>query len=160
MKNDRLTDLIAEIEDEVRLLKELAREIKSVWSTLPREIKARKIHEESVALKLHNFYTGCERIFRRISDDLNGGVPTSPDWHKRLLHRMTLEIKGIRPPVLSGKTEKMLTEFLGFRHIVRNIYGFQIDSERLSTLVEKFPTTFSETQKDIKAFTGFLKNMG
>ena len=159
MKNNNMLDLIAEIEDELILLETLAEEIESVWSSLPRNKRTRKIHEESVALKLHNFYTGCERIFKRISDDINGGTPATADWHKRLMHRMTLEIKDVRPPVLSKETEKILNEFLAFRHIVRNIYGFQIESDRLSALVNKFPKIFIAFRKEIQMFIIFLKKL-
>jgi hypothetical protein len=48
---------------------------------------------ESAALRLHNFYTGCERIFRLIAAEVNGGVPKDLDWHKRLLTQVGLEIE-------------------------------------------------------------------
>ena len=39
-------------------------------------------------LKLHNFYTGCERIFQMVISKLNGAPPSGFDWHRRLLDRM------------------------------------------------------------------------
>ncbi|MDD5672528.1 MAG: hypothetical protein PHC61_00060 [Chitinivibrionales bacterium] len=157
MNDDRIIDLIAEIKDELRQLDILAAELGETWASLPREAKKRRIHEESVALKLHNFYTGCERIFKKIADDINGGTPDSFDWHRRLLHSMSLELGSVRPPVISGKTETALTEFLGFRHVVRNIYGFAIDSERLAHLVKKFKGASRLFKKDITGFVKFLQ---
>lgn len=47
---------------------------------------------ESTALRLHNFYTGCERIFKYITSEVNGALPDTWDWHRRLLHQMTLSL--------------------------------------------------------------------
>src|SRR4030042_5622486 len=99
-KNDRIPELIAEIEDELRRIEDLSAGISETWDSMPKAIKKKRIHEESLALKLHNFYTGCERIFCKIADDINGGVPRSADWHKRLLKSMCLEIENIRPSVI------------------------------------------------------------
>lgn len=159
MNKSRVTDLIAEIHDELTSLASLATDIGETVSSLPKRGIKRRIYQESIALKLHNFYTACERIFRRIADDINGGVPSSPDWHRRLLHTMALELSGIRPPVISKKTEKKLSDFLGFRHVVRNIYGFQIESEKLFALLEGFDTAYDSFQNDMKEFTNFLKKI-
>ena len=43
MKKNRVTDLIAEIEDEMRLLRELVHDIQVVGASLPREMKERTI---------------------------------------------------------------------------------------------------------------------
>ena len=157
MKNSRIPELIAEIEDELRRIDMLSADISETWKTMPKSIKKRRIHEESLALKLHNFYTGCERIFCKVADDLNGGTPDSKDWHKRILHQMTLEVKGIRPPLISDKTESELVEYLGFRHVVRNIYGSEIKSDRLAYLVDQFPSVLKLFNKDIRKFIKFLK---
>lgn len=49
---------------------------------------------------LHNFYNGCESIFRSIAryfeNDIDGD-----SWHSDLLKRMKLEINGYRPAVIS-----------------------------------------------------------
>jgi hypothetical protein len=159
MDKSRIIDATAEIQDELKDLDALASDIQETWNSLPQEMKERRIHEESLALKLHNFYTGCERIFQRIADDINGGTPRSSDWHKRLLHSMTLELEGIRPAVISKETEKALSDFLGFRHIVRNIYGFKIDSERLQLLLARFHNAFQLIRNDVRMFSDFLKKL-
>ena len=50
---------------------------------------------------LHDFYNGCERIFKAIANDVNGGHEESDQWHKSLLVRMTNPIPDVRPRVLS-----------------------------------------------------------
>lgn len=100
MRKERIPDLISEVKDELERIHQLVSEIQEMSGTIPRSGKMKRIYEESRALKLHNFYTGCERIFRKIADDINGGVPRSSNWHKRLLKSMSLDIEKIRPPVI------------------------------------------------------------
>ncbi len=160
MNENRIVDLIAEIEDELVQLDKLATDIVKTRATLPTEPEERRIHQESLALKLHNFYTGSERVFKNIAMDMNGGVPDSFDWHRRLLHAMTLPLEEVRPPVISKETETALSEFLSFRHVVRNIYGFAIDGERLEQLITKFPNAYQLFKKDIRGFVKLLKKIG
>ncbi|GER94581.1 hypothetical protein A45J_2345 [hot springs metagenome] len=159
MKRQRIPDLISEIKDELNIIGILVSDIKETSNELPKSQKKKRIYEESLALKLHNFYTGCERIFQKIADDINGGVPHSINWHKRLLKSMSLEIEKIRPSVISKETAKALEEYLAFRHVVRNIYGFEIDSERLHRLIEKLDGTYKMMKKEIDAFVDFLREL-
>jgi hypothetical protein len=108
---------------------------------------------------LHNFCTGCERIFKPIASEVNGGVSHELDWHKRLLTRAALEIDGIRPAVISLQTRKDLEELLQFRHVVRNIYGFELDADRIDHLIDLTTGIFPRFAKDIEEFNAFLKEI-
>ena len=160
MRKGRIPNLISEIKDELSLISTSVADIIETNNEIPKSRKKKKIYEESIALKLHNFYTGCERIFRKIADDINGGTPRSSDWHKRLLRSMSLDIEKVRPPVISKETEKLLEEYLAFRHVVRNIYGFEIESERLNRLIEKLTKTHKNLKKELSIFINFLRNVG
>lgn len=159
MKREMIPDLISEIKDELELIGALASDISEISREVPKRGNKKRIYEESLSLKLHNFYTGCERIFQKIANDVNGGVPTSADRHKRLLRSMSLDIEKIRPFVISKNTEKALEEYLAFRHVVRNIYGFEIDSERLKRLIEKLPVIYKKFREEINSFIVFLKRV-
>jgi hypothetical protein len=87
---------------------------------------------------LHDFYNACERIFELIANNINGGMTGGHKWHKKLLHQMIINIEGVRTPVISKKLAAELDEYLAFRHLFRNIYGFELESERLDKLVERF----------------------
>ncbi|MBI2265735.1 MAG: hypothetical protein HYU64_11260, partial [Armatimonadetes bacterium] len=78
---------------------------------------------------LHDFYSGIEKIFRRISSNLDGDMPSGEDWHLELLERMSLAVEGLRPSVISEGAKSKLSEFLRFRHLFRNIYGFELKWE-------------------------------
>jgi hypothetical protein len=75
-----------------------------------------------------DFYMSVERISILIASELNGGIPKGEDWHKRLLLDMSLTI-GERPPVLSKKLYEELLKFLGFRHVIRHAYGFDLNEK-------------------------------
>lgn len=152
MRNkEEIPVLVAEIKDELSKLAILSRKLSSQVNRTNKEEIA-----ESAALRLHNFYTGCERIFKLIISEVNGGVPHELDWHKRILTQVSLEIKDIRPAVISLKTRKDLEELLRFRHIVRNIYGFELKSERIEALIALTISLSPRFTKEIENFMTFL----
>jgi hypothetical protein len=90
---------------------------------------------DAVALNLHDFYSGLERVFQYIAAHIDQKLPSAGNWHSELLKQMQLEISGLRPAVLSSESAGRLEEYLRFRHVVRNVYAFQFDIERLDPLV-------------------------
>lgn len=104
-----------------------------------------------------DFYTGVERMFKLIAEELNGGTPGGEGWHKRLLRAMSLEVKGIRPTVVSEGLYQDLLKFLGFRHVVRQAYGFQLDEKKLKELEKIFEKTWKKFSREIKKFCWFLE---
>lgn len=104
-----------------------------------------------------DFYMGVEKIFRLIIEEINGGAPRGEGWHKRLLHAMSLEMKGLRPPVISKGLYSDLLNFLGFRHVVRQAYGFQLDVIKLNDLEKIFQKTWKKFSREIKKFCVFLE---
>ena len=94
-----------------------------------RAIKAAREHPEdqdiyidSVALNLHDFYTGLERIFSYIASVIDESIPAGREWHRELLQQMGIQLTRVRPPVLSQASIKALEEYMGFRHVVRHVY--------------------------------------
>lgn len=115
------------------------------------------IYLDSAALNLHDFYAGLERLFALIAASIDTSVPTGREWHRELLRQMGTDIPAIRPPVLSEETLKELGEYLGFRHIVRNIYAFEFDLERIARLVRRLRSVFERARRELLAFADFLE---
>jgi hypothetical protein len=90
---------------------------------------------DGVALNLQSFYTGIERIFIDVARTLEASVPDSPTWHQDLLLQMSAEVSHLRPPVITRETRLYLDEYRNFRHIVRNVYAFNLRPARLQELV-------------------------
>ena len=111
---------------------------------------------DSVALNLHGFYSGIERIFERLAETLDGSLPKGENWHQALLIQMSKEVTGIRPAVISQQSLKRLDEYRGFRHGVRNVYTFHFDEAKLEKLVFGASDAFAQVRAEILAFADFL----
>lgn len=112
---------------------------------------------DGVALNLHGFYTGLERIFEDIARRIDGEALSSPDWHKRLLMQMSAEIPEVRPPVIRLETRDCLENYRAFRHIVRNVYTFNFHFSRISELTACLRDCHEKVVSDLEAFARFLK---
>ena len=82
---------------------------------------------------LHSFYNGLESIFKLIHKTYDGAPLSSFMWHSELFLSM-FEKTEKRNPVLSKELEDSLKEYLGFRHVFRHSYGYELDWERLHPL--------------------------
>jgi hypothetical protein len=111
---------------------------------------------DGVALNLHSFYMGVEEIFTRIARDVDESLPDGAQWHIVLLSQMTLSIPALRPQVISSETRHRLDEYRGFRHVVRNIYTFNLVPSKINELVANLPSCQERFVSDIEAFCVFL----
>ncbi len=116
------------------------------------------LYLDSVALNLHDFYAGLERVFSLIAATIDGGLPNGANWHQMLLSQMAEELPGVRPAVISAQTKSMLEIYLGFRHVVRNVYAYKFNPGKMRPLVEELPTVFACLQEELIAFARFLES--
>ena len=65
-------------------------------------------------------YTGIEKALDRIVRALDGHTPDGPDWHAHLLRRLSIDLPGRRPTVLSPETYRSLDDLRAFRHRERS----------------------------------------
>ena len=133
----------------------------SVNRTLTLAEKARRSGDDDywdgVALNLHGFYAGVEQIFEDIARTIDGGLPSGAEWHTNLLRQMTVELGKLRPAVIRIETRESLDEYRGFRHIVRNVYAFNLRPTRLNELVLDISNCLSNLTIDLLAFADFLE---
>ena len=118
------------------------------------------LYIDSASLNLHDVYSGFERIFKQIAATVDGNVPSASEWHRDLLEQMGLDLPQIRPPVLTSNALQLLDEYLRFRHVVRNVYTFSFDPERVGRLVKELTTTFNIIQQELTDFASFLEQVG
>lgn len=142
-------------------------DLEQVIARVERAIRAAKRHQEDVdlyidaiALNLHDFYSGLERIFRHIGSIVDRSTPASEGWHRDLLNQMCLDLPGIRPRVLSEQTCGDLDEFLRFRHIVRNVYAFRLDGDRVTELAREARKLNNQVANELHSFAEFLGQVG
>lgn len=108
---------------------------------------------------LHDFYTGVEKIFKRIASRIDRDIPRGEDWHTELLSRMAIPISELRPAVISEELEERLSEYLRFRHLFRNIYGFELKWERCELLGMTMGETLNIFKAEVAKFLDFLDSL-
>jgi hypothetical protein len=74
---------------------------------------------DALASMLHTFYTGVENIFKRVSLEVDGTLPTGPSWHVLLLDAMASPSDS-RAAVIDVGLRKTLRGYLDFRHVFRH----------------------------------------
>lgn len=150
--------LLADISLEKQHLAKLCEEM----SQLRKEVKGKPSFSEIRAAGsiLHDFYTGLEKVFERIALVVDGGLPKGEDWHIQLLRRMLVAVSDRRPPVLTQDLGESLAEYLSFRHLFRNIYGFELKWERCQELSEKLQSVYEKVVAQLNQFENFLAKIG
>ncbi len=113
----------------------------------------------SVALNLHGFYSGLERVFELIAVDLDGIKLGGERWHIELLRQMTLELPEVRPPVLQSEIAEQLDDYRKFRHLIRNIYTTNLVPAELERLVLALHPLWSRIRTQLDAFAEYLDEL-
>ena len=150
---NELGEIIEDIRAELAGMENLRQELRSL-----RDLRYPGVHRAWGSI-LHDFYTGCERIFLRIARDIDRDLPQGEHWHIDLLSRIETDRGQIRPEVISEDLARALRPYLGFRHVFRNIYGYELQADRLHPLIEHFDETLNRFQAELKTFLAFLEEV-
>lgn len=152
-------ELATRIQQELTDLEQVVARAERAIVVARRQSENQDLYLDSAALSLHDFYTGLERIFQQIGATVDGNIPGGNDWHRKLLQQMQKEFPELRPPVLSVATATLLDEFLRFRHVLRNIYAFHFDPERIAHLIEQMRPAWASARSELLAFALFLEQI-
>jgi hypothetical protein len=145
-----------ELDDLLRVVKRAKRAVEAVH----RQPEDQDLYVDSAVLNLHDFYAGLERIFQQIGAIVDGQIPSGAGWHRDLLQQMQVDMENLRPPVLSKEIGDGLDEFLRFRYVVRNIYAFHFDPQRVERLVDQMQPTLEQVKGELLTFVLFLERVG
>jgi hypothetical protein len=145
------------IRAELEELDRLADRTRDIWKQYT--TSSNDYYVDAVALNLHSFYAGIERMLEIVADGIDEAKPSGSHWHEELLRQMAVEIPGIRPPVLSPQTRDRLDRYRGFRHVVRNVYSFRLDPEQIEVLVRQLPGTTEKVTRELQAFADLLEQL-
>lgn len=74
-----------------------------------------------------------------------------------VLHDFYYDIPEVRPAVISKTTMDKLDKYRAFRHIFRNVYGYNLDSDRIKELLLELPETVDLFTDDVKSFMNLLE---
>ncbi len=144
--------LKADIQDELKKLALLNNELELVTDKLKLDDHQVSFYDRAaIGYFLHNFYNGCENIFRSIAKFFENDM--APDsWHSDLLKRMKLTIPGFRPAVINEELYIILNEFRGFRHIFRHSYAFELNWNKEREVAKKLDQTTKMFTQQVQNF--------
>jgi len=114
---------------------------------------------DSVALNLHSFYSGFERLCELIARHVDRTLPASATWHRDLLQQLAHDLADVRPAVISRESALSLDEFRRFRHLVRNVYTMNLVPDKMAGLMSALPGLWSRLRAELLAFADFLEDL-
>ena len=145
----RISDELQKIE---RTVGRIERALKKI-DVLP--VDAREFIERALAADLAEVYTGFEKIFERIANEIDKHLPKGERWHTDLLAQM-VERRPERPLVISENIQEKLRQLLRFRHKVNNIYGDEVIYEKAEEHAKPITELFIEVSEELDTFINFL----
>jgi hypothetical protein len=157
--NTRYRLLAQRIRDEAAEIDQTISAVSRHWKQFKKVRVDQDAYLNSVALNLHSFYSGVERILELVAVEIDGGALGGEAWHAELLRQMTLNVPKVRPPVLNQKSGAWLDEYRKFRHRVRNIYATNLVPDRMKPLVQDLPTGWRRVRHELVAFADFLEEL-
>lgn len=146
--------LVGRVLSELDEIKQAVQRVPLAWERA--HASTDDLYYDSVALNLHGFYSGLERIFELIAGEIDGSRPQGDNWHQQLLRQMAAEIPKVRPAVISVQTRDLLDEYRGFRHVVRNVYAFCLTPSRMEHLVNGLAHVFERVENELVQFCEIL----
>ena len=148
--------LVERIRGEVSDLENVVKRASMAWTQCKKLSNEQAVYLDSVALNLHGIYSGLERIFELIAKHVDESIPSGDLWHRDLLKQMAKEYKDLRPAVISGDSYSYLDELRRFRHLVRNVYTFNLVPEKVEPIVSDLPSLWSTVRAEVLSFADFL----
>jgi predicted nucleotidyltransferase len=144
----RIEDELKSVEDTIKTITDLLKQ----KDTIPEVALI-----PALASYIADFYTGCEKISERVAVYLDGGLPTSKDWHQELLKQVAETGGSNRPPLWSGALLLELDEYRRFRHLERHIYKIQLKPARVIALAANVETVFKKIKSAVASFEQWLE---
>jgi len=97
--NERLLKLAQRLVDELIELGQVVQRAQEGWRRAQQS--SDDFYLDGVALNLHSFYGGLERLFELIAATVDIALPQGANWHQVLIEQMAAEVPGVRPAVIS-----------------------------------------------------------
>jgi hypothetical protein len=91
---------------------------------------------EACAFQLARLYNIVEQMALRIAKAFENNIDDEHGWHMELLRRLSIEIPGVRPALVSTELLADLQDLRGFRHIVRHAYDLILKKDKMIPLLD------------------------
>lgn len=116
-----------------------------------------EIQLESAAYQLHNLYNAVEDLFQLVAAHFENQLEGAGRWHTELLRRMSQDVEGVRPALLSDETYVLLNGLRSFRHFFRHAYAAPIEYAQLQINLEKARRLPPCLKRDVEQFLHRLR---
>lgn len=111
---------------------------------------------DSMGYQLHNLYGAFEQLFEEVARFFENRIDDAA-YHADLVRRMQLDIRGVRPALLSGETASRMDELRRFRHLFRHAYATDLDPARVTDLATGASGIRGAFARDIERFLSALR---
>jgi hypothetical protein len=154
---EEIRTLIGELESSLSVLKRIS---EFYDGFMQKSESAGRSVENAIVLSdvFVSYYTCLETAFLRISQFFENALDQRR-WHRDVLKKMTLTIRGIRRRVISDTSYRDLQELLRFRHFKRYYFEFDYDWDRLELVRTKFLSVRSRMPKEIETYIEYLETL-
>lgn len=153
------SELTQRIRGELTDLERVIQRALSAWSRAQGVSEEQDAYLDSVALNLHGFYSGLERLFELIARHIDHTLPEGETWHRDLLRQMAHDLADVRPAVISPNNALSLDEFRRFRHLVRNVYTMNLVPDKMAGLLSALPGLWQGLRAEMLAFADFIEEL-
>jgi len=154
-----ITVFLSEFEFQVDLIKTIYQRLNDKLIVFEKETPSREL-VESAGYWMHNLYCAFEDLFKQVSVFWENNLSDDGDYHVNLLKRMMINIKDIRPSLLSIESFEHLNELRGFRHVFRHAYSYGLDDERVAYLIRKTISKKEMILADLSKFREKIEEVG
>jgi len=152
-------ELIERIRGEIPELDGVVQRALRAWPKAQNPSPEQEFYLDSVALNLHGFYAGVERLFELIARRIDQKLPSGEAWHRDLLRQMAQDLPDIRPAAISQESGIGLDNFRRFRHLVQNIYVINLQADKMAELATALPALWDKLRGELLAFSDFLEDI-
>jgi hypothetical protein len=154
-KTDRwIADLAAKLREDIAAAEEQERIVAEERARA--EMPPGRATMALLSVCIDRAYTALEAGFARIARLVDENVPGGPEWHRALLHQMTLPIQDRRPAVLSRETAELLDRLRRHRHWLRHAYAASFEWTAMQEATIALAPAVSAARRDLEQFTAFL----
>ncbi|MDR9403454.1 MAG: hypothetical protein RI580_08440 [Halothece sp. Uz-M2-17] len=99
-------------------------------------------------------------MFQVIARQIDYSEPSGENWHRQLLEQMSVEVPDVRPALISSFVRVELDELRRFRHVVRSIYAYKLDTKPVLGLANKMPVVWQNFKQEIRQYiNGLMENV-
>lgn len=85
---------------------------------------------------LTRLYNVIEQMALRVARLFENEVSDESRWHAGLIHRLSIDIRGVRPAFFPRDLQQPLRELRGFRHVYTHAYDRVLDRDKLELLIK------------------------